>query len=58
MPGQYPAKVSEHGFWAVQSLVTEPGPAAAAIDRLTSYTRARTDAPAVIDVSAVARAAS
>ncbi len=36
MPGQYPAKVSNHGFWAVQSLVTEPGPAAAAIDRLPS----------------------
>jgi len=34
MPGQYPARVSDHGFWAVQSLVTEPGPAAAAIDRL------------------------
>jgi hypothetical protein len=32
--GQYPARVSDHGFWAVQSLVTEPGPAAAAIDRL------------------------
>jgi hypothetical protein len=28
--------VSDHGFWAVQSLVTEPGPAAAAIDRLPS----------------------
>jgi hypothetical protein len=26
--------VGDHGFWAVQSLVTEPGPAAAAIDRL------------------------
>jgi hypothetical protein len=26
--------VSDHQFWAVQSLVTEPGPAAAAIDRL------------------------
>jgi hypothetical protein len=26
--------VSDHGFWAAQSLVTEPGPAAAAIDRL------------------------
>jgi len=36
MPGQYPAGVSDHGFWAVQSLVTEPGPAAAAIDRLPS----------------------
>jgi len=36
MPGQYPASVSDHGFWAVQSLVTEPGPAAAAIDRLPS----------------------
>src|SRR5215831_11080407 len=34
MAGQYPARVSDHGFWAVQSLVTEPGPAAAAIDRL------------------------
>src|SRR5215469_9983699 len=34
MPGQYPARVSDLGFWAVQSLVTEPGPAAAAIDRL------------------------
>ena len=32
----YPAGVSDHGFWAVQSLVTEPGPAAAAIDRLPS----------------------
>jgi len=96
--------VSDHGFWAVQSLVTGPGPAAAAIDRLppglgtlraasfdalgvptltgqpspsladlraayrrpefvvpdtvTSYSPARTDVPAVIDVSAVARAAS
>jgi hypothetical protein len=29
--------VSDHGFWAAQSLVTEPGPAAAAaIDRLPS----------------------
>jgi hypothetical protein len=28
--------VSDHGFWAVQSLVTEPGPAAAAIDQLPS----------------------
>jgi hypothetical protein len=28
--------VSDHRFWAVQSLVTEPGPAAAAIDRLPS----------------------
>ncbi len=37
MPGQYPAEVSDHGFWAAQSLVTEPGPAAAAIDRLPSY---------------------
>ena len=36
MPGQYPARVSDRGFWAVQSLVTEPGPAAAAIDRLPS----------------------
>ena len=36
MPGQYPARVSDHGFWAVQSLVTEPGPAAAAIDQLPS----------------------
>ena len=36
MPGRYPAGVSDHGFWAVQSLVTEPGPAAAAIDRLPS----------------------
>ena len=36
MPGQYPARVSDHRFWAVQSLVTEPGPAAAAIDRLPS----------------------
>jgi Transglutaminase-like superfamily len=36
LPGQYPARVSDHGFWAVQSLVTEPGPAAAAIDRLPS----------------------
>jgi len=37
MPGQYPARVSDHGFWAAQSLVTEPGPAAAAaIDRLPS----------------------
>jgi hypothetical protein len=26
--------VTEHGFWALQSVVTEPGPAAAAIDRL------------------------
>ena len=26
--------MNEHGFWAAQSLVTEPGPAAAAIDRL------------------------
>jgi len=34
MPGQYPARVSDHGFWAVQSLITEPGPAAAAIGRL------------------------
>jgi anti-anti-sigma factor len=34
MPGQYPARVSDHGFWAAQSLATEPGPAAAAIDRL------------------------
>src|SRR5262249_37165476 len=33
---QYPAGVSDHGFWAVQSLVTEPGPAAAAIDQLPS----------------------
>jgi len=36
LPGQYPARVSDRGFWAVQSLVTEPGPAAAAIDRLPS----------------------
>ena len=36
MPGQYPAGVSDHGFWAAQSLVTEPGPAAAAIDQLPS----------------------
>ena len=36
MPGQYSAGVSDHGFWAVQSLVTDPGPAAAAIDRLPS----------------------
>jgi hypothetical protein len=36
MPGQYPARVSDHRFWAVQSLVTEPGTAAAAIDRLPS----------------------
>jgi hypothetical protein len=36
MPGQYPARVSDHRFWAVQSLVTEPGPAATAIDRLPS----------------------
>src|SRR5215472_3812924 len=36
MPGQYPARMSDHGFWAVQILVTEPGPAAAAIDRLPS----------------------
>jgi len=36
VPGQYPARVSDHRFWAVQSLVTEPGPAAAAIDRLPS----------------------
>jgi hypothetical protein len=35
-PGQYPARVSDHEFWAVQSLVTEPGPAAAAIDQLPS----------------------
>jgi hypothetical protein len=28
--------VGDDGFWAVQSLVTEPGPAAAAIDRLPS----------------------
>jgi hypothetical protein len=28
--------VGDHGFWAVQSLVTEPGPAAAAIDQLPS----------------------
>jgi hypothetical protein len=34
VPGQYPARMSDHGFWAAQSLVTEPGPAAAAIDRL------------------------
>ena len=34
MPGQYSARVGDHRFWAVQSLVTEPGPAAAAIDRL------------------------
>jgi hypothetical protein len=34
--GQYPAGVSDHGFWAVQSLVTEPGPAAAAIGALPS----------------------
>ena len=33
-PGQYPGRVNDHGFWAAQSLVTEPGPAAAAIDRL------------------------
>ena len=26
--------MSDQGFWATQSLVTEPGPAAAAIDRL------------------------
>ena len=39
MPGQYPARVSDHGFWAVQSLVTEPGPAAAAIDQLPSDLR-------------------
>lgn len=32
--GPYPARVSDHEFWAVQSLVTEPGPAAAAIDQL------------------------
>ena len=36
MPGQYSAGVSDHGFWALQSLVTDPGPAAAAIDRLPS----------------------
>jgi hypothetical protein len=36
MPGSYPASVSDHGFWAVQSLVTEPGAAAAAIDELPS----------------------
>ena len=36
VPGQYPATVNDQGFWAVQSLVTEPGPAAAAIDRLPS----------------------
>jgi len=36
MPGPYPARVGDHGFWAVQSLVTEPGPAAAAIDQLPS----------------------
>ena len=36
MPGRYPARVSDHGFWAVQSLVTDPGLAAAAIDRLPS----------------------
>ena len=36
IPGQYPARVSDHGFWAAQSLVTEPGPASAAIDRLPS----------------------
>jgi hypothetical protein len=28
--------VSDHRFWAVQSLVTDPGPAAAAIDQLPS----------------------
>ncbi len=28
--------MSDHRFWAAQSLVTEPGPAAAAIDRLPS----------------------
>jgi hypothetical protein len=28
--------VSDHRFWAAQSLITEPGPAAAAIDRLPS----------------------
>jgi hypothetical protein len=36
MPGPYPASVSDPGFWAVQSLVTEPGAAAAAIDELPS----------------------
>jgi hypothetical protein len=36
LPGQYPARVGDHGFWAVQSLVTEPGPAADAIDQLPS----------------------
>ncbi len=36
LPGQYAAPVSDHGFWAVQSLVTQPGPAAAAIDQLPS----------------------
>ena len=36
MPGRYPARMSDHGFWAAQSLVTEPGPAAVAIDRLPS----------------------
>jgi hypothetical protein len=36
MPGPYPARVGDHEFWAVQSLVTEPGPAAAAIDQLPS----------------------
>jgi hypothetical protein len=36
MPRQYPGRAGDHGFWAVQSLVTEPGPAAAAIDRLSA----------------------
>lgn len=34
MPGGYAATVTDHGFWAAQSPVTEPGPGAAAIDRL------------------------
>jgi hypothetical protein len=35
-PASILPRVSRHGFWAAQSLVTEPGPAAAAIDRLPS----------------------
>ena len=33
---RYAAGVGDHGFWAAQSLVTDPGPAAAAIDRMPS----------------------
>ena len=34
LPASILPRVGDHRFWAVQSLVTEPGPAAAAIDRL------------------------